>query len=110
MHRKDEDTFDGTKRETQLENQRGADNILSPWFSDDQIGRKQEKVEKREDVLELYDGYKKEKIPEMTNLDLFSPSGLHFDDKIKADQINEDQFEPNMWAHKNFNRGEMLWQ
>lgn len=30
MHRKDEDTFDGTKRETQLENQRGADNILSP--------------------------------------------------------------------------------
>ena len=51
MHRKDEDTFDGTKRETQLENQRGADNILSPWFSDDQIERKQEKVEKREDVV-----------------------------------------------------------
>ena len=51
MHRKDEDTFDGTKRETQLENQRGADNILSPRFSDDQIERKQEKVEKREDVV-----------------------------------------------------------
>ena len=47
-------------------------------------------------LLELYDGYKKEKIPEMTNLDLFSPSGLHFDDKIKADQINEDQIEHNM--------------